>query len=138
MKCYDKSHCYRGYLNCCADCEVKFMCEHVCSPDAIRVCNYREKMEELLLEQEEREKAMKKENRIVTAILVLILLITVIFAIGMHLQYEEYKEEIKSGLPVAADQSAMSSKEDKSSTNYSISNLEVMSNDRYCNRSNHR
>ena len=125
MKCYG-DHCPEGLRTCCRDCyryQVGLCKDRVC-PDIEQVgCpNY-----EATIRLEE-----KKENRKLTmwAIALLIAVLTIL-GVAVYQSYEnaKYIATIESGLPVAADQSAMPSKEDKSNTNYSIPDPEVLSND---------
>lgn len=137
MKCR-KKYCPNDMETCCADCQLAeiYTCKDRCAraKRAEECLNY-ENNKETELEKETEKKMLKWI--IIFAICIIVILVYCILWTADTMAYID-EVQTKSGLPVAADQSAMSSKEDKSSTNYSIPDSEVMSNDRYCNRSNHR
>lgn len=131
MNC-TKKVCPEGLSVCCGACIRKAVgaCDGVCDratkPDAC--VNYVDQTEKRAIRRAEK----KRDRRMLIWMVILFVIILAILGAGIYQSCKnaEYIATIESGLPVAADQSAMSSKEDKSNTTYSISDPGVSCNDR--------
>ncbi|MCQ4637692.1 hypothetical protein NE619_13240 [Anaerovorax odorimutans] len=129
MSC-KKNVCPEGLSTCCGDCIRKEL--DACKGNCDRLVrqeecvNYTDKS----AARQQRRIEKKAEWRMVIWMAILLMIVLSVLGFAIHQSYKnaEYIDKIKSGQSVAAEQSASIPKGSIKQITYSISDLEVMSN----------